>query len=258
MSLLSLPSAREALLYLRNNGLRRSIVKAVTGYVAGRQRWYMTREDLARYAGQAMENRGFEYRFARRADIPRMRGLTRRMSPRILSLWCGADYCFFLTLRDGEAVSYRCLSRLVHPGVAGFVRLRPDQIFMVDEYTVPEFRRRGLTRQMTIAMAPSLLDLGFREVLGIHRTDNEDTIAAARAKGIPRIGTVTRTCLLWRITFSYEPAPEVGTLGHAAKPNLLIVADTPDAGSPRSILDVEPPLPDERIAPDAAPSAPAV
>ena len=42
---------------------------------------------------------------------------------------------------------------------------------------------------------------------------------AARAKGIPRIGTVTRTCLLWQITFSDEPAPEV-----------------------------EPPLPDERLA----------
>ena len=247
MSLLSLPSAREALLYLRHNGLRRSITKALTGYIAGRQRWYMTREDLTRYAGQAVEDRGFEYRFAREDDIPRMRGFTRRMSPRVLSLWCGEDYCFFLTLRDGEAVSYRCLSRLVHPGVVGFVRLRPDQIFMVDEYTVPEFRRRGLTRQMTIAMAPFLLDRGFRVVLGIHRTDNEDTIAAARAKGIPRIGTVTRTCLLSRITFSYEPAPDVAWPGHAAEETIIAVPDTTETRTP-GILDVEPPLPDERIA----------
>jgi len=27
-------------------------------------------------------------------------------------------------------------------------------------------------------------------VVGVHRVDNHDTIAAARAKGIPRVGTV--------------------------------------------------------------------
>jgi len=247
MSLLSLPSTSEALLYLRNNGLRRSVAKAMTGYIAGRQRWHMTREDLTRYVGQAVEDAGFEYRFARRDDVPRMQGFTRRMSPGILALWCGADYYFFLTLRDGEPVSYRCLSRLVHPGVVGFVRLRPDQIFMVDEYTIPEYRRRGITRQMAIAMAPFLSELGFREVLGIHRTDNDDTIAAARAKGIPRIGTVTRRCLLWRITFSYEPAVELGTLSNAAEDN--IVASPHAIPEPSgSILDVEPPMPDERAA----------
>jgi GNAT superfamily N-acetyltransferase len=248
MSLLSLPSASEALLYVRNNGLRRSIAKAMTGYIAGRQRWYMTREDLTRYVGQTVEESDFEYRFARRDDVPRMEALTRRMSPGILALWCGADYYFFLTLRDGQPVSYRCLSRLVHPGVVGFVRLRSDQIFMVDEYTVPEFRRRGITRQMAIAMAPLLLELGYREVLGIHRTDNHDTVAAARAKGIPRIGTVTRTCLLWRITFSYEPAVEIGTLSNVAEDNIVteLASDTPPPSA--SILDVEPTLPDERVA----------
>ena len=247
VSLLSLPSASEALLYLRNNGLRRSVAKAMTGYIAGQQRWYMTREDLTRYAGQEVDDAGFEYRFARRDDVPRMQGFTRRMSPGILTLWCGADYHFFLTLRDGEPVSYRCLSRLIHPGVVGFVRLRPDQIFMVDEYTVPAYRRRGITRQMAIAMTPFLFELGFREVLGIHRIDNDDTIAAARAKGIPRIGTVTRTCFLWRITFSYEPAVELGTLTNVAEDNIVAAPDAaPEASG--SILDVEPPMPDERVA----------
>lgn len=247
MSLLSPPSASEALLYLRNNGLRRSIAKAMTGYIVGRQRWYMTREDLTRYVGQTVEDNGFDYRFARQEDVPRMEGFTTRMSPDILALWCGADYYFFLTLRDGEPVSYRCLSRLVHPGVVGLVRLRPDQIFMVDEYTVPAFRRRGITRQMAIAMAPLLLELGYREVLGIHRTDNHDTIAAARAKGIPRIGTVTRTCFLWRITFSYEPAFAIGTLTDAAGDNIVAEPDT-HGPTPVSILGIEPPLPDERVA----------
>jgi len=106
----------------------------------------------------------------------------------------------------------------------GFVRLRPDQIFMVDEFTEPGFRRRGVTRQMAIAMTPLLMRRGFREVLGIHRVDNADTIAAARAKGIPRIGTITRTCLLWKSWFSYSAAPEVGTAANLGEDNVAVAA----------------------------------
>lgn len=209
MSLRTLPSPGEALLYLRNNGPRRSLRKLVSGYLAGRQQWYMTREDLTRYPGVPMDADGLEFRFSRVDDIPRMGAFLQRISAQVLTTWCGPEYFFFLTLKAGEPVAYRCLSTMVHPGVVGFVLLRPDQIFMVDEFTVPAFRRRGLTRQMTIAMTPTLLRHGFREVLGIHRTDNYDTIAAARAKGIPRIGTITRTCLLWKVWFTYEPcAPD--------------------------------------------------
>jgi hypothetical protein len=128
------------------------------------------------------------------------------MMPAILAEWCGPRY-FFLTLIDGQPVSYRCLSTLVHPGVEGFVRLRPDQIFMVDEYTVPVFRRRGITRRIAAAMAPTLVARGFREVVGIHRVDNGDTIAAVETKGIPRVGTVTRWCVPWYVWFTFEAAP---------------------------------------------------
>jgi hypothetical protein len=64
----------------------------------------------------------------------------------------------------------------MHPGVAGFVRLGPGQVFMVDEFTDPPFRRRGITRRM------------------------------AGAKGIPRVGTVTRTRLLWKVWFDWSRA----------------------------------------------------
>jgi acetyltransferase (GNAT) family protein len=207
-SVRSLPGFGEALLYLKNNGLRRSLTKALSGYLVGREQWYMTREDLSRYVGMPVDADGLEFRFARREDVPRMQGFMRRMSPQILTTWCGREYFFFLTLKDGEPVSYRCLSTLVHPGVVGFVHLQSEQIFMVDEYTVPAFRRRGITRQMAIAMTPVLLRHGFREVLGIHRTDNHDTIAAARAKGIPRIGTITRNCFLWKVWFDYTPSTD--------------------------------------------------
>ena len=204
-----LPGVREALLYWRNNGAWRSLGKLVAGHLLGRQRWYLTREDLVRYAAAPLEAGDEELRFATAADLPAMAAFAQRMRPATLESWLGPRFFFFLALRDGRPVSYRCLSTIVHPGVAGFVRLRPDQVFMVDEFTVPAQRRRGVTRRMAIAMAPTLTARGYRQVLGIHRVDNHDTIAAARAKGVERLGVVTRWRLLDRswCTFTPETSP---------------------------------------------------
>jgi len=204
-AVLALPSLYEMRLYLRNNGWRRSVMKGLTVYIAGRQRWYLTYEDLTAYIGQPIRGNGFQYRRARLGEVPHMKGLMERMPEAVLRRWCGPGYFFFVTWKDGEAVSYRCLSTYVHPGVAGFVGLGPEQLFMVDEFTVPKYRRRGITRQMAYAMAPWVVGQGYHEVLGIHRTDNHNTVAAARAKGVARLGIITRSRLLWTTRFSYKP-----------------------------------------------------
>ena len=73
---------------------------------------------------------------------------------------------------------------------------------------------------MAYAMNCWMLDEGFTEVLGVHRTDNYDTIAATRAKGVVRLGTVTRERLLWHNRFTFEPeaaaTPRID--GHPAVP----------------------------------------
>jgi hypothetical protein len=66
-----------------------------------------------------------------------------------------------------------------------------------------------------------MIALGFSEVLGVHRTDNHDTIAATRAKGVARLGTITRARLLWMTRVSFEPEPtepKSGAEGSAAAP----------------------------------------
>jgi hypothetical protein len=203
----SIPSLREMLLYLRNNGARRSAAKFVARYLAGRQRWNMTCEDLTRHLGAPLPAGGYELRFARPADLPLMDAFARRMAPEILRAWYGPDYFFFLALKEGRPVAYRCLSRQLHPGVAGFVRLRRHQLFMVDEFTVPALRRRGLSRRLAIAMTPALVARGYREVLGVHRLDNADTVAAVRAKGLEWLGIVARFRLPWRVWFAFDPSP---------------------------------------------------
>jgi hypothetical protein len=217
---------REIWLYLVNNGVWRSLAKGLAVYLCGRQRWYLTREDLTAYAGRPLDAPGFTFRRATLADVPRMRPFMERMPEAVLRRWCEPGYYFFVTWRGDEVVSYRCLSTYVHPGVEGFIGLGPGQLFMVDEFTVPRHRRRGTTRQMAYAMNPWLLEGGFTEVLGVHRTDNHDTIAATRAKGVTRVGTVTRWRLFTITRFSFEPEPSALPL--AAGVPLIRLADGHD------------------------------
>lgn len=196
-------------MYLRSYGFARACRKLFAGYVAGREHWYLTIEDLSHWAGARPEPGGFEIRRATPADLPLMDAFTARQDPGTLRSWCDARHIMFIALADGQAVSYRCLSRRMHAAVDGVLTLAPQQIYMVDEYTAPQFRRRGLTRQLAIATNPTLIAAGYREVVGIHRTDNNDTIAATRAKNIVTIGRLTRACLLSRTWFSYEPYLEV-------------------------------------------------
>jgi hypothetical protein len=219
---------RELWLYLLNNGVWRSVLKGLAVYVIGRQRWYLTREDLTAYQGRPVEAPGFEFRRAVLADVDRMRPFMERMPEAVLRRWCDPGYFFFVTWRGDEVVSYRCLSTYVHPGVLGFIRLGPGQLFMVDEYTVPCHRRRGITRQMAYAMNSWVLGLGFHEVLGVHRTDNHDTIAATRAKGVTRLGTITRWRLPWSTRYSFAPetAEGHGVEGVTFAPNVQLADGT--------------------------------
>jgi hypothetical protein len=81
---------------------------------------------------------------------------------------------------------------------------------------------------MAAAMAPTLVARGFREVVGIHRVDNDDTIAAAEAKGIPRVGTITRWCVPWHVWFTFEAAPSRPT----SVPGPILDVPVATTGSP--------------------------
>jgi L-amino acid N-acyltransferase YncA len=90
--------------------------------------------------------------------------------------------------------------------MAAFFRLRPDQVYVHDIYTVPEWRRRGVTRDLMIESNRQLLALGYRELFSLQELDNHDAIATMRANGIHHIGMLTRTCLLFHVAFSFDPS----------------------------------------------------
>jgi hypothetical protein len=134
-----------------------------------------------------------------------MEAFTARQHRRTLERWCQDDHVFFIALEENRAIAYRCVSRELHHDAAAVMRLGPDQLFVVDEFTVPAFRRRGITRQLAIAMNPVLIERSFRQVVGVHQTDNQDTIAAARRKNILTLGTLTRWRVAWSVWFVWTP-----------------------------------------------------
>jgi GNAT superfamily N-acetyltransferase len=111
---------------------------------------------------------------------------------------------FFVALSAGELIGYRALAPKPHPWVAGFLRLRPDQIYALDLYTHPAWRGRGVTWELIVSMNPILVKHGYREVVSIQRTDNAESIATTRARRIARLGTLERRSFLGRVRFRFE------------------------------------------------------
>jgi hypothetical protein len=204
---ISIPTLSEARLFLRTHGLVATIRKALAAYVVGRLEWSVTVEDLTQWDGVPLETGGFEIRAARHDDLPAMGRFEVRHPREVLRRWLGPDFFFFVALDAGEPISYRCLSRRVaHPAVIGHVDIGAHQLFMVDEFTAASHRRRGITRQLAIAMNPLVLAQGYRQVVGLHKPDNTATVAATRAKNIPTVGTLRRYRAGPARWFTYAPS----------------------------------------------------
>lgn len=198
---------REAVHYARERGVRSFLAKAVRSYVAGTERWYVTRTGLAEWAGVPRRDPTLEVRLARPEDVPHLAKHGRQL-PQTLARWLAPPYVFFVAARDGMPIAFRCASTTPHRWVAGFFRdLAPDQIYGMDLYIAPEFRHQGITFDLMAVSSRWMAERGYRDLLSIQRLDNEASIALTTTRPIERLGTLTRTCRLGKVTFSFAPVP---------------------------------------------------
>jgi GNAT superfamily N-acetyltransferase len=202
MATLALISATTT--YVRNRGVRHSISTVITTFLVGRRRWLVTCEDLRKWEGARPGVPGLELRLACRDDIPRLRRLSRWPADGP-EAWLEPGRYLFLALLGDEVVAYRGLTVDVHPLVSKVLRLREGQIYEADVYTVPQHRRRGISRDLNIVAAPLLVARGYRQALGLQRLHAREAIYASRAKGIPHIGLVSRTHVLGWGWLRFDP-----------------------------------------------------
>jgi GNAT superfamily N-acetyltransferase len=84
---------------------------------------------------------------------------------------------------DGRIVSSLwCTTREIAIGYLGYrARLAEGQAFLYDAYTVPEQRRKGATRALTVAILARLREEGVREVFGAADPANRAGTAVSRS-----------------------------------------------------------------------------
>jgi GNAT superfamily N-acetyltransferase len=199
-----MPSLGDALLYLRDHQLRRTVRKLFRTYVYGHHRMYLTCTDLIELATRPFEEiNGLEVCCVRPdrsliASFPHLK-------PSAISKWAGPGHFFFLAALDGRPIAYRCMASTAGPSLARFFRLRPDQLFTIGIFTQPDLRRRGLTRPLKITAARHVVREGYREAWAVERTSNYDTVVAAERTGTVRVGTLIRTSWLGRARYVVIP-----------------------------------------------------
>ena len=108
-------------------------------------------------------------------------------------------------VHDGQPVAYRCVARTVGPFLKPFLRLRPHQLIVINDYTRPEFRRLGVMGTMRTLVARELVAQGFRESWTTELPTNYATLSGSDRTGIER-STLIRRCVLGHVRFSVIPA----------------------------------------------------
>jgi hypothetical protein len=198
-------SVGDAVHYARRRGFARTVAKLWRGYVAGREQWYVTRGDLTGWDHVPRRNPSLEIRPARQSDLP---GLVRlgRQTSNTLRAWLRPEFSLFVAVAVAQPIAYRCLATRVHRWVAPFLGLGPGQIYSFDLFIDPRWRQRGVTQDIMAVTNPLLVARGFREVLSIQRTNNQESIAMTRARAIARLGTITRSVRFGRVRFAFTPA----------------------------------------------------
>jgi hypothetical protein len=190
--------------YVRGYGVSQAARRLWQACVFDRRRIYVTRYDLHAMAQLSIDTSGLEVRLAR-PDDPIIESFP-NLAPSTIATWLSPGYFFFVALHGGQFVAYYCLSTKVSAGLAPFLRLRHDQVFTVVIHTRQEFRRQGLARITRVGVARHLVARGFNEVLATESPTNHPTIVAADRAGLTRLGTLTRTCVLGRVSFWATPA----------------------------------------------------
>ena len=190
--------------YLSEYGLRQTARKLFRTQVYARERMYLIRWDPLPLASLPLTTGDFELRLARPDD--RLTEAFPHLRRSWIAPWFGPGHFFHLALHKGTPVAYRCLASTAGPLLDPFLRLRAHQLYAVDRFTRPEFRRRGLLRIMKIAQAHAVVPRGIRDVWAVESVTNHDAIISSDKTGTVRVGTLIRTSVLGRLHFSLTPA----------------------------------------------------
>ena len=136
-----------------------------------RRYWYVFHKVTAPPSGELAD--GLSCRLVTLADLPALNFRPHR-SASTLSTWLREHETWVFVAFDGpRAIAYDCVTRDL-PDHEPFVRLHLDEhdVWVRDEYTVPEYRRRHVMRTLRTFRNATLRELGIRGTLSVVAEDN--------------------------------------------------------------------------------------
>jgi len=188
--------------YVRTRGIRHSLERFVSGYVAGAERWVLFYNDLdgpsAPGAHGEITFRPYEPR-----DAESLAVFAPRMRPAQFLAWVDDGSFVHLAFHGARPVGYRIVStRGPHGPLSEVVRLRPDEVWVVDLYTVPEYRGRGIGGCLGTHMDRHVAAAGYRGMYSTNLMTNPAAIRTSLKQGDQFRALVTYRRLLFRRTLT--------------------------------------------------------
>jgi RimJ/RimL family protein N-acetyltransferase len=116
------------------------------------------------------------------------------------------DHIFFITLLpDGRIVNYRWLSPELSTLESYHIPLEPGDIYSSFAYSLPAYRRLGLSGANFAACCRFLREHGYKRVLTRVEVNNIASLAACQRVGFQEMGRATLFKLLGRTVRRYTP-----------------------------------------------------
>jgi GNAT superfamily N-acetyltransferase len=205
---------------LRTRGVRYSFNRLVFGYVAGSERWVLFYNDLDGPPAPARHGE-ITFRPYDSGDAESLAVFEPRISRSRFMAWI-EDGCFaHLALHGARPVAYRLVSTRGPRGpLSRVVRLGPDEVWVVDLYCVPEYRRRGIGVWLSLNMDRSLAAAGYRGMYSSNLLRAPAAIRTTFKQGDQFRALVTYRRRLFRqtLTVSTDITEVLAAVGLTAQP----------------------------------------
>ncbi len=181
---------------LRTEGLAALVKSLVHNYFFSLERCYLFYRPLSR-SGRPL-NPIFNFRLASKDDLPALGVFSSVYRREQFAEWFRDGDFVFLACRRGAPVAFQIVSPRSrrHEPFSHFV-LNDRQVWIVDTYTLPEYRRNHLALQLREFRENILLSLGYTESVSTVRADNIASLSYVTRGVQRRVMYFTYVRMLW-------------------------------------------------------------
>ena len=169
------------------------------------QYWYLFRKVVARPRGELSAD-GLSCRMATSADAPSFGSFLPYRSAATLTTWlCEPETWLFLALDGVRVIAYECVSRRL-PGFPPFslLRLGSDQVWIRDQYTLAEYRRRRAMRTLKAYRNQRMQEMGYEGTVSGVAEDNVASLVSTYDGNVVTVAGMDYRRRLVRRSIAFE------------------------------------------------------